>query len=459
LPCALSLAPFASTAFAATATLAWDKNDEPEVVGYKIHYGTTSGNYQYSVDVGDHTSCTISALDEGATYYFAATAYDSENNESEYSEVLSHNIPIPQPNLDTDGDGILDGDEIDVYGTDPDKIDTDGDGINDGEEIAFWGDAWDADPDSDGLINLLDADSDNDDYSDGLEVSDGYDPSDSQSFPAPPSLPSESPPLSLPAIEIGEVLLNHNWSRVALQESFGDPVVIAGAFSLNGTDPAVIRIRNVKSDGFEIRVQEWDYLDGYHAEETVSYLVMERGSYTLADGTLVEAGRFETDKTGSFEAVAFNHPFQAMPVVLSAVTTDNEQDAVTGRMRRIGTQDFEFCMQEQELNAKTHRIETIDYIAWEPSAGTVDHLKFEVGKTADAVRHKFFTVQFEQAFQNLPVFFAGMQSADGMDTANVRWQNKDADSVRIQIDEEQSKNTETRHTKEVVGYFSFTPAE
>lgn len=37
---------------------------------------------------------------------------------------------------DSDGDTILDGDEVHVYGTDPVKADTDGDSFNDGEEIA-----------------------------------------------------------------------------------------------------------------------------------------------------------------------------------------------------------------------------------------------------------------------------------------------------------------------------------
>lgn len=36
---------------------------------------------------------------------------------------------------DSDGDGLFDDDEVEVYGTDPNNPDTDGDGISDGEEI------------------------------------------------------------------------------------------------------------------------------------------------------------------------------------------------------------------------------------------------------------------------------------------------------------------------------------
>ena len=64
LPCALSLAPLASDAFAAaTITVAWDKNPETDVIGYKFHYGIVSQNYQYTVDVDNNTSCSISGLD------------------------------------------------------------------------------------------------------------------------------------------------------------------------------------------------------------------------------------------------------------------------------------------------------------------------------------------------------------------------------------------------------------
>jgi YD repeat-containing protein len=86
---------------------------------------------------------------------------------------------------DSDADGILDNDEIDIYGTDPYNADSDADGINDGDELAYWGEDWDADADDDGLINLLDPDSDNDGLLDGEEIDQGFDPADPGHFPLP----------------------------------------------------------------------------------------------------------------------------------------------------------------------------------------------------------------------------------------------------------------------------------
>jgi hypothetical protein len=81
------------SANAAQVTLAWDPSSGP-VAGYNVYYGTSSGNYDYSVDVGNFTSCTISGLQEGETYYFSVSAYDSNFNESELSEELIHTIRI-----------------------------------------------------------------------------------------------------------------------------------------------------------------------------------------------------------------------------------------------------------------------------------------------------------------------------------------------------------------------------
>jgi hypothetical protein len=86
--------------------------------------------------------------------------------------------------LDSDDDGLGNGEEISVYGTDPYLADTDGDGLDDGEEAAYWGADWNSDIDNDGLINLLDIDSDGDGYNDGFEIERGTDPGDPDDHPS-----------------------------------------------------------------------------------------------------------------------------------------------------------------------------------------------------------------------------------------------------------------------------------
>jgi hypothetical protein len=77
---------------AANITLAWDANTETDIAGYKIYYGTVSRTYANSINVGNFTSCTLS-LTEGRTYYFVATAYNTDGLESDYSSEISYYIP------------------------------------------------------------------------------------------------------------------------------------------------------------------------------------------------------------------------------------------------------------------------------------------------------------------------------------------------------------------------------
>jgi outer membrane protein OmpA-like peptidoglycan-associated protein len=81
---------------------------------------------------------------------------------------------------DTDGDNLTDYDEVMVYKTSPIKADTDGDGLNDGEEIARKTDPLNPDTDGDGLLDgdevnkhgtdPLNPDTDGDGLSDGDEI-------------------------------------------------------------------------------------------------------------------------------------------------------------------------------------------------------------------------------------------------------------------------------------------------
>ncbi len=256
----------------------------------------------------------------------------------------------------------------------------------------------------------------------------------------------------LPLLVTGEVEVDHQWTGVNFAVPFVDPIVVATPASANDPDPVVIRLRNVSPTGFEIRLQEWEYLDDLHARERVSYLVLERGHYTLPDGTQLEVDRFDTSATSSFVSLSFQTPFATTPVVVTTITSVNEDEAVVSRLRNITPTGFEFRLQEQEANPQVHASETVTYLAWEPSVGAIGNLQFEVGRTPDVVNHLFQRIDFTAAFADSPVLVAEMQTADGMDTANLRWQAKTSSGVEGRVAEEQSKDSETNHTTEVVGY-------
>lgn len=75
---------------AQTVTLGWNPNPEPNIAGYRLYYGTSSGNYNYYVDAGNSTVVTLSSLGEATHYYFAVTAYNSSGIESPFSSEVSY---------------------------------------------------------------------------------------------------------------------------------------------------------------------------------------------------------------------------------------------------------------------------------------------------------------------------------------------------------------------------------
>ena len=118
---------------AGPVTVAWDANPEPNVAGYVLAYGTTSGSYPFVVDVGTATARELTL--PGGRWYFVVQAYDSDGLRSVRSAEASAVVSGP---TDSDGDGLADAWE-EQFGLDP--------GVATGDDGPL------GDPDGDGLSN------------------------------------------------------------------------------------------------------------------------------------------------------------------------------------------------------------------------------------------------------------------------------------------------------------------
>ena len=94
--CTASAAP---AAFGETLTLAWDASATADVTGYLLSYGTASGTYTSTIDVGNRTTYTVGDLTAGTRYYFAVRAVSPGATTGYSNEVSS--IPFTDSTLTT----------------------------------------------------------------------------------------------------------------------------------------------------------------------------------------------------------------------------------------------------------------------------------------------------------------------------------------------------------------------
>jgi hypothetical protein len=168
------------------------------------------------------------------------------------------------------------------------------------------------------------------------------------------------------------------WYTVPVGKELVAPVVIAGPPSFNDADPGVIRLRNVTNNSFDIKFQEWRYLSAVdariHKLEDASWLVMEPGRYTMADGSIWEVGTFKIYGTGLWFNINFSQSFAVAPAVYLTMQTYNGSDTVTVRARKVSPLGLEAALFEEEAQMTSgHATETIGYLAiYSPnSSGTV----------------------------------------------------------------------------------------
>ena len=269
---------------------------------------------------------------------------------------------------------------------------------------------------------------------------------------------------------------SEGWTHVDLPGSYDNLVVVAtGAYGPDDA-PAVVRLRNVGGDGFELRVQspgDRETLTGY----TVHFLAVEAGVYTEAEhGFNLEASTLEVGQpAGKFagwsrvQSVGYGHPggFTA-PVVLGQVQSSNDERwstfIATGATRgeapdastlRVGYQIGE--------DTDTQRApETVGWVVLDSGTQTIEGLEVLAGVGPNVVRgfstnasggHRYdvdgpagadvalaSVAGLNGADGGWPVLFTGSGDAVGQT------------GIRLVFDEDQALDLERGHAAEEVAF-------
>ena len=179
-------------------------------------------------------------------------------------------------------------------------------------------------------------------------------------------------------------------------------------------------MRNIDADSFELRLKEPNYKNEGHIDEVISYVVIEVGTWTLSDGTLLASGSQNSNTLSSagLDKVSFADAFNAPPAVLTQVQTYNGADWVTTRTDNVTGQSFDLMMQEEErLNAGSHVAETIGWLATAQGASHDQDTLLEGGVTADVFTNQANVHSFKGSFDLALTLLTKLTSFNGSDPA------------------------------------------
>ena len=257
--------------------------------------------------------------------------------------------------------------------------------------------------------------------------------------------------------------LTHEPLVIELGHRFTNPVVFAQTASYNGADPVVVRITNVQPEQFTLYLVEPSDKNGLHrVGEMVSYLVLEAGSHTLESGTRLEVGTVAIDAAvgeivvPEWETVNLVTTFSTPPVVISQVQTDAGQPFLSTRQMNVTDSNFQVALEQEELINSQHGLETVGYVAMEPSAGAWSQVAYEVQTTDAIFTHTFTDLNFAQAYSDTPSFVASLTSYNDDDNAHLRFRNRRSGSVQLKVEEDTTRDsTWTHFNAERVSYFAF----
>ncbi|MCG7546811.1 fibrinogen-like YCDxxxxGGGW domain-containing protein [Pseudoalteromonas sp. Of7M-16] len=163
-------------------------------------------------------------------------------------------------------------------------------------------------------------------------------------------------------------------SNGTIVNAAANEVVIAGVASNLDQQPGAVALQNNQDGTFTISFKEWEYLDGAHADETISTLTLSVGTHTMQDGAIWEVGTVNLSTAS--QTFNFAQQYDQVPYLFLSPQSDNGGFAYVARASSVNQIGFNAKVQFQELqtSANTRNNQTVSYLAiYAPSkSGNLD---------------------------------------------------------------------------------------
>ncbi len=94
------LCSMATLAEAGDVAFRWNSNGEPDLAGYRLHYGNSpraQASYAQTVPINNRNATTWQLTLPDGVYYFGLTAVDLAGNESGFSNEVRAEVTVSSP--------------------------------------------------------------------------------------------------------------------------------------------------------------------------------------------------------------------------------------------------------------------------------------------------------------------------------------------------------------------------
>ena len=223
--------------------------------------------------------------------------------------------------------------------------------------------------------------------------------------------------------DIGEynnaTIANGVVTTINLANTYTNPVVVASVrYNRTTDDQRVARVVSKTSTSFDILIDNYD--SSITGNTTFDYLVVEAGNHTIDDGddgTRLLAGTVPNVSAVSAlsipgnpngRLVQFSPAFTTDPVVLATISSNNtgawafaSMYSGDNRNNPPTNEEVRFFL-NRNYDPVISMVEDIDYVAIEPTRGTLVDGDFEVIRTGLQVNDASFTVNFSTPFASGP---------------------------------------------------------
>ncbi|MFQ5445690.1 MAG: GEVED domain-containing protein [Saprospiraceae bacterium] len=228
--------------------------------------------------------------------------------------------------------------------------------------------------------------------------------------------------------------VSHHWKTIKLPIQFSQqPVVFTQVVTRNEASPVIVRLRNVSTTQFQMRLQEEEAADNTHAVESVAWVAIEPGTFN--GSAPFEVGTWQL--TSIVTNLNFAQTYTVAPRMFANIQTNNDANPANVRWSNLTSSALDIWTEEETSYdpETTHNLETVGYMARRDTGDIVTQSGEVIGEMGRLVlNHASQIVSLQHVYHNPVVIFNGLSALDAT-PATIRVTNVTPTSFEVRLEE------------------------